>query len=362
MNIQEFRDRVENWNSDLTDTKALSPNFKLDDWILQFTGIGEDSALKELFGASLVDEGQYRVHMLEQARTQLAGRLAIPSRWIQDPEKCPRELREQVFNWKFLNAEQKDFFLRLRSGNLRAVLTEQYTPFDHADLFGAVYNALEQEDMLPHVEVLKQSLGDTMSAYIVWKGTDFNGNGNGRPMGDGGGTGGLKPAVYVSNSEIGTGASRIHGGLYRSFCVNGMILGWEAKNTFQIIHRHKNRKTISLLANEAIAVALKLSEKAAVKFIESQNQFIAPSSLKSIIGKWSRKYGLTVGQNESWLETLTTQVDSTGQVSYADIINEATYAANRTEDSELAQTFERMAGEMVFAELPREVVLANQLT
>jgi hypothetical protein len=364
MDIHKFREKVNSWNSDLEDTTAKTSDMQLTEWNLEFTPEEQEDSVpvSALFGEDVTTvSGQYDAPMLDHARSQLAGRLGIPSRWIQDPEKCPVELREKVFNWKFFNEEEKDLFLRLKGGNLRAVLSEKYTQFDHADLFGAVFNALEMNEMLPHVNVLKSHLGDTMAAYLVWKGTDFSGNGNDRPLGDGGGTGGLKPAVYISNSEIGTGSSRIHGGLYRSFCDNGMILGWKADTAFQIIHRFKNRNQIALLANEAIAEALKLSEAAAQKFIEAQHQFIAPTSLKSITGKWAKKYGLTVGQNESWLEAVTSGSKQTGRVSYADLINQATYYAHRTEDSDLVQTFERMAGEMVFAEVPRDAVLDNRL-
>lgn len=364
MNLNKFRERINDWSSDLEDTGAKTSDMQLTDWNLEFTPENdeENGAAESLFSGPVVTvSGAYDAPMLDHAKSQLASRLEIPSRWVQDLDKCPVELREKVFNWKFENEEEVDLFLRLKGGNLRAVLSEKFTPFDHADLFGAVYNALEMNDMVPRVQVAKSHVGDTMAAYLVWQGVDFDDSGNG-PMGDGGGSGGLKPAVYISNSEIGTGASRIHGGLYRDFCTNGMILGWKAETAFKIIHRFKNRNQIALLANEAIAEALQLSEKAAVAFMEAQHQLITPSSLKSIIGKWSRKYDLTVGQNESWLDAVVAESNQNSRVSYADVINQATYYSHRTEDAELAQTFERMAGEMVFAEVPREALVESRMS
>lgn len=365
MNIQEFKDRIENWSKDLEDTLGNTSDMQLSEWDLEYTPKGlTDGKAESLFGSEIVVAGTeiYNAPMLEQAQSQLAGRLKIPTRWIQDPEKCPVALRELVFNWKFENQNSKDYFLRLKNGNIRAVLSDQFTAFDHIELFDAVQNALEMGGMLPHFELARGRVGDTMSAYFVAKDTEFDaGLGGNGPMGDGGGSGGLKPAFYISNSEIGTGKTRIQGGLYRSFCKNGMILGWKADNAFEIIHRHINRKQIALRANEAIVEALKLSEVAAKNFIEAQHQFIAPSSIPNLINKWAGKYGLTVGQKETWLEAVTIGKDRTGQVSYADLVNEATYRSHGTEDSELAQTFERMAGEMVFAEVPRNTLLESQV-
>lgn len=240
----------------------------------------------------------------------------------------------------------------MKGGNLRAVLSDSYTRYDHTDLFGAVYRALEMNQMLDNVTVVKDHVADLMSAYLLFDGVEFDAGGNG-DMNDGGGSGGLRPAIVISNSEIGTGSSRINGGLYRSFCKNGMVLGWKSQEAFKIIHRFKSDAQIALLANEAIAASLQLSEKAALAFIEAQHKLIVPSSLKGITQKWAGKYGLTVGQNESWLEAVTSGLNQNGRVSYADVINEATYFSHRTENSELASTFERMAGEMVFAEVPR---------
>lgn len=350
--IDEFRNRVESWSSDLEDVNATTGDMQLSDWDLEFTPKGDaDDLAGSLFKSVGPVSRPYDAFMLDHARSQLASKLGIPSRWIQDTEKCPVPLRETVFNWKFLNEEASDLFLRLKSGDLRAVLSDQYTPFDHADLFGAVYRALEMENMLGHVEVAKGYIDDVMSAYILFKDVQFDGQDPGR-MGDGGGTGGLRPAVYISNSEIGTGSSRIHGGLYRSFCNNGVILGWNADTTFRIVHRFRSREQVALLANEAIAESMKLSEEAAIEFIEAQHNFVNPQSLKSITGKWSRKYGLTVSQSENWLERVVNLKSRHGRVSYADVINEATYMAHNTEDRDQIQTLERMAGEMVFAELP----------
>ncbi|MBW2647767.1 MAG: DUF932 domain-containing protein [Deltaproteobacteria bacterium] len=361
MDIQEFRNKINDWSSDLEDTKAKSDSMQMTgDFNLEFTPEAvEESLASSLFAGPVASEA-YDAPMLDSARSQLASRLSIPSAWVRDPEKCPTDLAATIFNYKFENETPKEFFLRLKGGNLRAVLSDSYTRYDHADLFGAVYRALEMNQMLDMVTVVKEHVDDSMSAYLLFDGVQFDTDGNG-DMNDGGGSGGLRPAIVISNSEIGSGSSRINGGLYRSFCKNGMVLGWKSTEAFKIIHRFKSDAQIALLANEAIASALALSESAAVAFIEAQHKLIVPSSLKAITGKWGRKYGLTVGQNENWLEAITAGAKQNSRVSYADVINEATYFAHKTEDSDLAATFERMAGEMVFAEVPRDALVAESV-
>ena len=93
MNIQDFRDKIENWSSDLEDSKANSSDMQLTGWNLEFTpepGDSNNLLASALFNAEAEHSSiTYDAPMLEQARSQLASRLSIPSRWIQDLEKCP---------------------------------------------------------------------------------------------------------------------------------------------------------------------------------------------------------------------------------------------------------------------------------
>lgn len=352
MNINQFHDKIQNWNADLEDAKSSTDSMLLrEDWLLDFKAGEMESVAGSLFAGQEVVVPQMieRVEVSDRAQSQLAGRLGIPVRWIQDPEKCPPSLREIVFNWKFHYEDSKELLMRMNGGDLRAVLSDQYTPFDHLELVSAVYDALKINDMLEHVKVVKSHVGDEMSAYLIIPEINFD-TGEDRPISDGGGTGGLIPAVYLSNSEVGSGSARIHGGLFRSYCTNGMIFGWQAESSFRITHRFKNKNQIALLANEAIAEAMKLSEKGAHRFMEAQHRKILPARLDSLVNMWGSKYGIGVERAENWLEAVTAQ-SGADQPTYADVINEATHMANRTESRQVREDLERMAGEMVFAEL-----------
>jgi hypothetical protein len=144
--------------------------------------------------------------------------------------------------------------------------------------------------------------------------------------------------------------------LFRSYCQNGVIFGWKSDEQFRIVHRFKSREQVALLANEAIAAALKLSEEGAVKFIEAQHQYVNPTRLDGILGRWAGRYGLTIAQKDSWLERVENISNRNGRVSKADLVNEITYLSHNTESIEVTQDFERLAGDLVFAELPRGAV------
>jgi hypothetical protein len=346
ISFSDFRTHVHDWDSENSDAMANTRTMKLlDDYSINFTGkSGEDCPL---FGsAKMVDD--YEVPVDDHAARQLAERLGIPFSWIANPDKCPPELRSLVHNWKFENQPPRDFLMRMHGKryHLRAVLSDEYTPFDHATMIDTVTAAINHTSL--DVKVVKPHIGNNLSAYIMVEGIRFDDPNSQRPMGDGGGSGGLYPAVYISNSEIGTGKARILGGLYRSYCENGMIVGWEVANKFSVTHRWSTPQHLQLLANEAIAQALQLSEDAAMGFLEAQAQAIRPSKLNEIVKGWSKKYTITTSKADQWLEALTA-ISDRGTVTYADAINEATHLANRTDNPDTVQELERMAGDMVMA-------------
>lgn len=361
--IHDLRQEVHAHASQIKDVMAHTDTMHLNDaWMLSFGGEQEAPAqavslFEELMGAEVrVSEGTMSAKMLEHAIVQLSQRLGIPSAWVRDPEKCPEPLRNTVFNWKFEHVEPTEYMLRLYSDDLRAVMSDQFTPFDHHELIEPVFDALEQDGLTDDVKVIKSHVGDTLSSYLVFDRYRMDDDPhNIRPMGDGGGSGGLYPAVYLSNSEIGTGSVRIHGGLFRSYCTNGLIIGWKADNAFRITHRYKNKQQLALLANEAIAVAMQMSEAAGRRFLQAQAVGLERTSLKRITNRWAKRYSLKVDHAERWLESLTAMHDRSG-ATYADVINEATELANRIDELDDAILLERMAGDMVMAELPANEV------
>jgi hypothetical protein len=291
----------------------------------------------------------------DRAFYQLADRFAVPPKWAMDDGACPPELRSTVFNWKFANVEDKAMLLRTvysateeaetRSATLRAVLSDRYQPYDNIHLWEAVMAALGTIQLGSEPKVILRSEGDELRGYLLFDGVQFDtGDTPTHTMNrsqDGGGSGGLHPAVYFGNSEVGTGRVRIASGLFRSYCSNGMIYGWKEEGTLAITHLWSERNHIALAVHEGIANALTLSEEAAGKMLEAMDHRVEPTKLDGIFDRWSEKYGITVKSKDAWKAMVR------GEATLFDVVNAATVIAHDIKNAEEVENVERMAGDML---------------
>lgn len=347
---------AEDWQSNLHDTRGVNIRSLLyegatDSLLFKAGSENGDS----IFG----DMGMSGV-LNDHAFGQLAERVGAPSRrWLRNNEKCPDDLRETILNWKFENWPEAEYLLRQRTEGernmIRAVLSSQYSVYDNFEFIEAIKDAVDEGDL--DVHVWRPDVGDQFRAYIIVKGIDFGVEGHqwtgenpDTPLGDGGGNGGLKPAIYISNSEIGGGRVRITGGLYRSWCANGVIAGWKTEGNMAITHRFKSKAHMSVLVNEAIADGIKLSEKAAIAFLSKRAIFLKKTKLSSIVDKWANKYGLLLDTKETWNTAIKLHGDLHEQVSAAEVANQLT--ALRSDNADEQEAIERCAGHFIMAEVP----------
>lgn len=287
----------------------------------------------------------------DRAFYQLADRFTVPPKWAMDDAACPPELRSTVFNWKFANVEDKAMLLRTvysadadaetRSATLRAVLSDRYQPYDNIHMWEAVMAALGTIQLGSEPKVILRSEGDELRGYLLFDGVRFDANGNGPRAQDGGGSGGLHPAVYFGNSEVGTGRVRIASGLFRSYCSNGMIYGWKEEGALAITHLWSERNHIALAVHEGIANALSLSEDAAQKMLAAMDQRVEPTKLDGIFDRWSEKYGITVKSKDAWKAMVR------GEATLFDVVNAATVIAHDIKNAEEVENVERMAGDLL---------------
>lgn len=344
MEIAEFVSAVHDWNSTLHDDIVNTAAMRYDGENRSIVFQAQDSA-SALFGEAAASTGW----LTDLGLQHLCNFMGVPAGWIKSDD-CPTALAQQVFDWKFLNTEARELMLRQRSNEngcnvVRAIMSEKYTRFDHIKLVDALASALDT--IGAPVKIFRPEVGDELRAYAFIESIDFGGS-DGSAY-DGGGNGGLKPAIYIRNSETGGSKVRIIGGLYRSYCGNGCIFGWQSEDVFSFAHRWKTEASLAMLVNEAIAVALKMSESAANEFIAKQNVRIQPTSLKGIISDWASKYGIATTSKEHWLEAVTATANNNGSITAFDVINEATFMASRMADAGERELVERMSGDMVFA-------------
>lgn len=275
-----------------------------------------------------------RVTTNDYAYRQLVGRVDGPSpRWLRGP--CPPSLENEVVSSMMGVHSDDKLFIRMRGQQCRAVLSSEYTPFDNSEFVSIITEYIHQEGL--DVDVNKAIVGDRMRAYFMLPGITF----------DNGDHGELHPAIYIRNSEVGDGSARITGGLYRSVCTNGMIYGWKRESSAKIQHRWYNRQMVIALVSTAIVEGFQASEEAAKKFIASQSINIEPKSMDGLLERWAKKYNISQESADDWRGASIGNAGEYGrpnEVTLMDVINGATYVAQRQDDPE---PFERMAGAML---------------
>jgi len=283
-------------------------------------------------------------YLTDHAFKQLADRFGVPPSWVMDGDKCPNDLRKLVLDWKFANEDERNLLLRLTSDPdgdpLRAVLSDRYQPYDHHDLWSAVEAAVAQMPAEPWV-LPRGGMGDELRGYIVRDGVQFDGFRPPNRSGDGGGSGGLQPAVYFSNSEIGTGRVRITAGLYRGFCDNGVIYGWKEQGSLAVTHLWSQKNHIALAVHEGIANAMNLSEEAAGRMLQAMDLRVEPTKLASIFDRWAGEYGVTIASKDAWKALVSPEP------TVFDMVNAATVLAQKADTAEAGENLERMAGDML---------------
>jgi hypothetical protein len=275
---------------------------------------------------------------------QLAERFGVPPSWVMDDDKCPDDLKKLVLEWKFGNDEERNLLLRLTNDpdgdGLRAVLSDRYQPYDHHDLWGAIMVACAQMTEEPKV-LPRGGVDDELRGYLVWSSVRFDATPPTQHTGDGGGSGGLQPAVYFSNSEVGTGRVRITAGLYRSFCTNGMVYGWKEQGGLAITHLWSQKNHIALAVHEAIANAMNLSEEAAGRMLQAMDTRVEPTKLEGIFNRWAGEYGIALTSKDAWMALVSPEP------SVFDIVNAATVLAQTADTPAAAEDLERMAGALL---------------
>lgn len=309
-------------------------------------GIARFITEAQLFNAPLPVDAQVSHHALSQIATQLD---APSMRWLADSQHCPQELQDSILNYLVGVRRDARMLMRLRevtegSYNLRAYLSDEYQSFDNHELLDMVEKAVSIMGIRAIVH--RPELGDYLRAYILFPDVTIAQD----PRAHGNGDGGIHPACYVHNCEIGGRRLKIAAAVYERVCKNGIIYGWKAEDITSIIHRWKSKSVFYPIVENGIAVALKMSEDAATAFIESQSIPVEKSALSGLVNRWSEKYGLSVQASDNWLKAITNSVveRDLGGNDYTlfDVINGVTQAAQVANAAE-RETMEIVGGEIL---------------
>ena len=337
LSLKKFVERAEAWNEGVSDTKVSSQNLR---------ALSGNTISMPVSNTPVKGDLHYPLPLNDHALAQMCERLGVPARWVQS-DNCPDELAKTVLDWKFKNGEMQKWLVRSHeNGEItgRAVMSDQYTPYDHFDFATAVASAVKEGGI--KADVFRPEIGDTMRAYILIREMQFD-------AGDPRDGGGLFPGIYISNSEIGTGKARVNGGLYQSVCDNGMILGWQQKESTELIHRWDAKAHMAVKINEAIASGLKMAEQAAIRFLDAQALTLDLTKLDKIVEGWAKKYGVLSGSRDSILGWNKAMRDTSAEPSAFEFVSVITAHAQNIESTDQRERMEAMAGGLLMADLPR---------
>jgi hypothetical protein len=361
LTLDNLKEQAEAWNDRLIDAKISANQSEFHPpYNLAYAEVDED---RGLFGESVANTP---ASLNDLAFGQACNRLGVPASWAGNILQCPDELRKLVMDWKLKNDGKDEYLLRMRTAEGRpeptgrAFLSSQYTRYDNYDFVQAIEQAVEAGGY--GVKVWRPEIGDQMRVYLLIDGIDFEAlspsNGD---SGDGGGNGGLRPAVYFSNSETGTGRARVVSALYRSWCANGMLIGYKEESAFAVTHRWKTHGRMAFYINEAIASAMHLSEKAALQFLSTTEAKIEPTKISEIVDKWAKKYGIVLDAKEQWSALCQHQVNTQGEITQYDAINWLTSVAGGWPNTDRREEMEIASGQMIYEEVPAKMRMSSEV-
>lgn len=252
----------------------------------------------------------------DHALSQVASRLGIPAKYAK---KCYEEnplLLANHFNYWIENMEEeqqvKQWFMRGKEDELRAVLTDKYSQLDNAFVFDALGTSLQNGGI---VDVKNFNLD---SKYLNLRlmfpdlthniGTDIKKD----PV---------MVGIHITNSEVGSSSLRIDSCLFRLVCSNGLIARVGGESLMAQRHVHLTRGEMENRVADAIASALEAGDGILEDFARTK-EIKVPSVMK-VLEKLAKgqKY------SESFTDTLKSSFNSEPGNTAFHLVNAFTHAS-----------------------------------
>jgi len=286
---------------------------------------------------------QVETQLNEVGWQKLCEKLGAPAGWLESP-RCPIDLRVGILN-RLVKDYPEEYLYRLRREGdtqvCRSVLSKDYLRYNHLNLWNDmrwVFDNVGIDSLKPMV--WKPMVDDSLDAWILFEHVMADPN---KPTTsyDGGGYGGLKPAIHFRNSEDGTGSVRIQTGLYRSYCTNGVIFGFKKEDSVRAIHMG-NAYAMRAKVWQGITSALQFVEKGMDLYIRA-TEVVIEKELEEIVQSWTNKYSLSTATSKLWSEAVK-QAQPKTVADFAMATSDfAGYLSNRS----ITTQMEEMAGAML---------------
>lgn len=175
-------------------------------------------------------------------------------------ERFPAGFQHRMLNWLIqAGGNRQHIVLRtVRGHEVRALVTDSYTPFDDVDLLDAVSTVLgEQPDLAATARIAWMDLREDASHLRVVWGTE-------EPLrvGDP-----VLRGIHISNSEVGVRSVRIEAVILRLVCFNGMLA---PSSKGSLVLRHVgDRERLLGAVREAVEDATLDTERILAEFRQS---------------------------------------------------------------------------------------------
>lgn len=232
----------------------VRPDPKLGELRERLVGLGRDQrdvvvstrelAMAPVDGALMVG-GNERYTLREHAFGQIAAKLQIPAHYLR---RCEPDLRARNVN-RWLREADRDVMLRLEGDEVRAVLSGSYRVINHADILGWLESRLGQNTPVRYE--LTEGYLDLQVVGPVETGMP---NTRRDP---------LHRGLHLRNSEVGLARVNISAMVYRTICLNGLVMG-AGRWAYQ--RRHVGKAEIADQVREAFDHAIELSAQAVTAF------------------------------------------------------------------------------------------------
>jgi hypothetical protein len=189
--------------------------------------------------------GREATELQPWALSQLGSKLGIPGNYLA---KCEPEIRAQNVN-HWLSKESGKLLLRMDGNEVRAVLSTRYQSVSNEDL------ALSLAQTLPEDRPVRFELTEThFELQIIGESgmqVDL-----------------LHRGLHLTNSEVGAASVSLSALIYRTVCLNGLIMG---HGMFTFARRHIGRVDLNEVVQGEVTRLLDASGEAAGQFQNTLN-------------------------------------------------------------------------------------------
>lgn len=306
--------------------------------------------------------GDQEVGINEIAHDQIGEYLHIPAKYYDRMRaEAPDLLVANINRWLTGNEERR--MVRTLDGKARALLSDKYRPLDNAELFEAIFPAIQElgvEIMSADVTERRMYIKavDRRILKDMPSGAKF---GEGHTIVDT-----LSPGISISNSEVGEGTLQVMTSVFKRACTNLMTI--DVKGSLRKYHvgaradigedvykllspetRQVTDKALWLQARDVIKGAFDKARFDALvdeKLLGLTTELIT-GAVPKVVEIASKKFGWNETESNSVLANLI----KGGDLTRWGFVNAVTAASQEVPDYDRATEFERLGGKIV--ELPK---------